>query len=133
MSNSENHCKTRGCERCCWNTFLEMRPNKFELFRQELEARGVVSEEETDDGFRIVQAFCTETSGNSVVVYCRDHPTNNVRVQIIRVCPVLVNGGCGLIGDPARPSGCERLPFNGKECQQISSGGFTFIPAIDID
>lgn len=134
MAGLENQCKARECENCCWNTFLGMDRGNFHLFHAALKQRGVQPQKQIYESFQMVQAFTTNTPGKPVVVYCEDHPhAADILVQMVRACPFLKDGDCELIGDHARPLGCERLVFDGDACRKIRSGSFTFIPLLSIE
>lgn len=134
MTNHENRCKARGCENCCWNPFLGMSFGNFALFQEALKQNGIPAQQQTYEGFQMVQALTTNTPGRTAVVFCDNHSqAADVLVQIIRMCPFLVDGNCELIDDPARPTGCEGIVFDGKACQRIRSGGYTYIPLVAIE
>lgn len=134
MTNSENRCKARECDKCCWNTFLGMSFDNFDVFKRALEDKGVDVRPQSNESFKLIQGFRTTSRGNTVVCCSTEHDESaDVLVQIIRKCPFLVDGDCELIDDSARPAGCNGIVFDGTACQRIRSGGFTFIPSVTIE
>lgn len=134
MGSQENLCKARGCEHCCWNTFLGMSSDNFTLFKTEVESRGVDVDLLSAESFRVIQALVTRSPGKKLVVYCEEHNQGaQILVQIVRDCVFLTDGNCDLINSPARPLGCEGVVFDGTACKRISSGKFTFISADTIE
>jgi hypothetical protein len=88
--------------------FFGMNLENFRLFLAYCESTGAKIFENTPDAFQLVQALATDHPNEVTVSYCEDDRSGaDVLVQIVGPCPALNDGSCDLIGQKARPTGCE--------------------------